>query len=131
MIFVDTGAWFAANIPQDRDFAAAQAFLLANDEPLVTTDYVVAELLTLFRARGHRKRAVVVGRELLEGQAALMVRIDEGDFAEAWRVHRTFEDKDWSFVDCASYAVIKRLGIKKAFAFDEHFRQFGDIEVVP
>lgn len=34
-------------------------------------------------------------------------------------------DKGWSFTDCVSYAVIERLRIKKAFAFDRHFRQLA------
>ena len=40
-------------------------------------------------------------------------------------------DKEWSFTDCVSRAVIERLGITTAVAFDEHFRQFGTVIVVP
>jgi predicted nucleic acid-binding protein len=69
MIFVDTGAFYAANVPQDPDYKAARAFLAGNQEPLVTTDYVIAELLTLLRARGQRRRAFTVGRKLLEEEA--------------------------------------------------------------
>lgn len=52
MICVDTGAWFAAFVPNDPDHVAADAWLEANREPLVTTDYVVDELLTLLKMRG-------------------------------------------------------------------------------
>jgi hypothetical protein len=86
--------------------------------------------LTLFRARGERQRAIFTGKQLLEHRAAEIVWVRQSDFDEAWQVYRRFDDKGWSFVDC-SYAVIKRLSIKRAFAFDEHFRQFGDIEVYP
>jgi len=30
----------------------------------------------------------------------------------------------FSMVDCTSFAVIERLGIRRAFAFDVHFRVF-------
>ena len=30
-------------------------------------------------------------------------------------------DKDYSFVDCLSFVVMERLGIRKAFAVDGHF----------
>ena len=36
MIFVDTGAWFAALVPDDSCHPAAADFLRANDEPLAT-----------------------------------------------------------------------------------------------
>jgi predicted nucleic acid-binding protein len=37
----------------------------------------------------------------------------------------------WSFTDCTSKIVIDDLGIRKAAALDEHFRQFGNVTVVP
>ena len=59
MIFVDTGAWFAVAVRNDPDHEAAMRWLGRNREPLVTTDYVLAETVTLIRmrdktARGHR-----------------------------------------------------------------------------
>lgn len=36
-----------------------------------------------------------------------------------------------SGIDPASRVVIERLGIQWAFAFDDHFRQFGTLTVVP
>ena len=61
MIFVDTGAWFAAFVPNDPDHAAADAWLGQNDDLLVTTDYVVDELLTLMKCRGEFERAIGAG----------------------------------------------------------------------
>ena len=45
-IFVDTGAWFARFVPSDRDHIAAREWFEQNSDPLVTTDYVIDELLT-------------------------------------------------------------------------------------
>jgi predicted nucleic acid-binding protein len=131
MIFVDTGAFYAANVPQDPDHDAARAFLSGNREPLLTTDYVIAELLTLFRARSQKRRSIVVGRHLLEQEACTIEWISKDDVMEAWRIYQRYHDKAWSFVDCVSYAVIERMGISKAFAFDDHFRQFGHVTVLP
>jgi hypothetical protein len=49
----------------------------------------------------------------------------------AWQVFATFSDKRWSFTDCVSYAVMKRLQIAEAIALDEHFKQFGFATVNP
>jgi hypothetical protein len=58
-----------------------------------------------------------------------MIFIDE--IIEAWRQFREFQDKDWSFTDISSKVVMERLSIRKVFAFDRHFRQFGSFEVIP
>ena len=52
MIFVDTGAWFASAVPSDRDHAAATRWLSQNTQPLLTTDSIMDETLTLLKARG-------------------------------------------------------------------------------
>lgn len=59
-VFVDTGAWFARFVPTDPDHAAAKAWLDSNTQPLITTDYVVDELLTLLRIRSEFQRALVI-----------------------------------------------------------------------
>jgi uncharacterized protein len=131
MIFVDTGAWFAAAVPSDPDHSAASQWLAGNTEPLLTTDYVVDETLTLLRARGERTRALLLGERFFGGRLAELHTLDETDIALAWEVFKRFDDKDWSFTDCASKVVIERLGIQQAFAFDNHFRQFGVVRIVP
>jgi hypothetical protein len=131
VIFVDTGAWFAAFIPNDADHKVADAWITTNSEPLVTTDYVVDELLTLLKIRGEFQRAVHLGESIWQDEIADLVWVSQNDVAEAWRVFREFQDKQWSFTDCVSRAVMQRLGIDRAFAFDEHFRQFGTVTVVP
>lgn len=131
MIFVDTGAWFAAAVPNDPDHAAADTWLVQNRELLVTTDYVLDELLTLLKRRGEYQRALHWGPAILGGTIARLEWVAPADVRAAWEVFRDFQDKGWSFTDCTSRAVIQRLSIVTAFAFDEHFRQFGSVAVVP
>ena len=131
MIFVDTGAWFAALVPNDADHEAADAWLELNTGPLVTTDYIVDGLLTLLRVRGEYDRALDVGPSLLRGEIARLEWVRQEDVEKAWEVFAQYQDKAWSFTDCVSRVIIERLGIETAFAFDEHFRQFGLVTVVP
>ncbi|MBV8858376.1 MAG: type II toxin-antitoxin system VapC family toxin [Acidobacteria bacterium] len=131
MIFVDTGAWFAVAVPSDPDHDDASRWLADNTEPLLTTDYIVDETLTLLRARGERRRALLLGEAFFAEQLADVYRLTEADIASAWEVFRRFDDKGWSFTDCTSKVVIERLNILQAFAFDQHFRQFGSARVVP
>ena len=131
MIFVDTGAWFAAFVPNDADHSAADSWLSGNTELLVTTDYVVDELLTLLRIRGEFERAVHLGEALFSQDIAQLAWVTPDDVRNAWDVFREFQDKEWSFTDCVSYVVISRREIQTAFAFDADFRQFGTVAVVP
>lgn len=131
MIFVDTGAWFAAFVPNDPDHAAADQWLNTNTEPLVTTDYVIDELLTLLKIRGEFDRALRLGESLLDESICKIGWITPEDVHSGWEVFRSYRDKGWSFTDCVSYAFMQRLAVPAAFSFDHHFRQFGTVSVVP
>ena len=131
MIFVDTSAWFAAFVPNDPYYADAGAWLEQNTEPLVTTDYVLDELLTLLSFRGEHRRAGWLGEEILRERVAQLEWVTSADVDAAWDVFRGFPEPGWSFTDCTSRVVIERLSIATAFAFKEHFRQLEDVTVVP
>jgi len=131
VIFVDTGAWFAAFVPNDPEHSVADVWLANNTAPLVTTDYVFDELLTLLKRRGEFERAMRLGEPMLNGHIARFEWVTPADVKAAWGVFRHFRDKGWSFTDCTSRVVMQRLSIPTAFAFDEHFRQFGNITIVP
>lgn len=131
MIFVDTSAWFAAVVPSDPDYSQATLWLADNSEPLLTTDYVIDETLTLLRARGERRRAMLLGENFFESSMTEIYFLTENDIRQAWSVFWQFDDKGWSFTDCASKVVMEQMNIREAFAFDHHFRQFGSVRVVP
>ncbi|NUM54605.1 MAG: type II toxin-antitoxin system VapC family toxin [Candidatus Hydrogenedentes bacterium] len=131
MIFVDTSAWFAAFVPTDRNFAAATEWVRANNDRLVTTDFIVDELIIPLGRRGERKRSKLVHESLFQEQCAVLEYVTPADFMKAWDVHEAFQDKEWSFTDCTSYVVMQRMGIQSAFSFDMHFRQFATVVVVP
>ena len=131
MIFVDTSAWFALAVTWDERHRAAVDWAQTNRETMVTTDYVVAETLTLMKVRGAFRRVDAFIDEVSAGKTIGLHRIDERDFQTALTTFRHFSDKDWSFTDCTSKVVMERLGITTAFAFDHHFRQFGNVTVVP
>src|SRR4051812_29565119 len=104
-ILVDTGAWFARFVPTDPDHAAAKAWMDSNTEPLITTDYVVDELLTLLRIRGEFQRALEIGPQILRGEVCDLEWVTPRDVEDAWRIFSTYQDKGWSFTDCVSRAV--------------------------
>lgn len=109
---------------------AAAAFAADVQELLVTTDYILAETLTLLRARRLHQAAIELGERLFSQRQARLEWVTQDDVHKAWPLFQ-YRDKAWSFVDCVSFAVTQRLGIRDAFAFDEHFRQLGTLTVHP
>jgi len=131
VIFIDTSAWYAASSNRDVNHPAAAQLLSSLQEPFITSDFVVDETLTLFRARGENRHALEFGAAVIDAEFAEIVSIDSQDFARAWQIFQRYDDKEWSFTDCTSFVVMERLGITRAFAFDVHFRQLGKVMVVP
>jgi hypothetical protein len=131
MTFVDTGAWAAFYRPEDPYHERAADWLTANSDLLITTDYVVDELLTLLKSRYSVKAALQAGEALWSEGNSTVVYLGAPDIRDAWRIFQRYTDKGWSFTDCTSYAVMRRLGIPRAFAFDHHFDQMPGIRRVP
>jgi len=130
-VFVDTGAWFAYFVRRDPDYRAAIAWMRRNREPLVTTDYILDELLTLLKMRENYRVAVAAGEALWQQRVTRIEHVTVEDIARTWEVFRQYHDKGWSFTDCTSKVIMERLLMTHAFAFDSHFEQFGSIIRVP
>ncbi|NPV70671.1 MAG: PIN domain-containing protein [Firmicutes bacterium] len=127
-LFIDTSAFIALYDASDRHHEAAKDFFTAERiralrVQLVTTNFVFAEVYTYF-CRDHG-RATIVGRHIRESKILRYLRPGPADEDAAWNLAQEYHDKDFSFVDCLSFVVMSRLGCRKAFAFDSHFRQMG------
>jgi predicted nucleic acid-binding protein len=121
-IFVDTGAWYALVDTDDADHGAAAAFLAANTVPLITTNAVFSETVTLIRYRIGHEAARIFGQKLKESSFVRMVAVTPADEERAWEIFAKYGDQDFSFVDCTSFAVMQRMKLTQAFAFDRHFK---------
>ena len=47
------------------------------------------------------------------------------DEKRAKEIIARYKDKTFSYTDATSFALMERLGLEAAFAFDAHFRQYG------
>jgi predicted nucleic acid-binding protein len=132
------GAWAFVALANGRDewhdlARSANAELQARRARLVTTNVVVGETLTQLRRMMDHGRAVAFG-EWLERVTAPdaefeVVWITAELHHAAWELFRRYDDKDFSFVDCLSFAVMQQRGIQIASTGDRHFQQMGFITV--
>ena len=120
-IFVDSGAWYALLDSDDADHSAAAEFLAANTIPLITTNFVFSETVTLIRYRVGHEAARSFGQKLKESSFVRVIAVTAADEERAWDIFTKYRDQNFSFVDCTSFAVMERMKFSAAFAFDRHF----------
>lgn len=130
-IFVDTSAWYALADRDDADHKAAKAFIQKLTTPLITTNFVVDEMITLLRYRLGHKMAAEVGRKLWKEELAKLIFIDRDTEKRAWNLFLRYSDHKFSFTDCTSFVVMEQLGITHAFVFDRDFESYGRFIKVP
>jgi hypothetical protein len=130
-IFTDTSAWYAYIDKSDTEHAAAVKLVKNLDRPLITSNYIFDEVLTLVKLRMGHHVAINLGQKLLNQDIAGLVRLTKADEFRAWQIFVQYEDKGFSFTDCSSFAIMERLKINTAFVFDDHFIQYGKFIVIP
>jgi len=127
-VFIDTG-FFKALVDGGDDFhSQAEKLwqkLREGGKALIISNYIIDECLTVIRVKCSLEKALKF-RDLLaeNSQIVKIMRVTASDEAGAWQ----WFVKNWSklsFTDCVSFALMKRLGIKQAAAFDEHFKRAG------
>ncbi len=128
-VFVDSSGFFAYLASADPFHEQAVAlFQRAKAErwQLITTNAIVFETyaLLLYRTRNGRTNALAF-LDTIERGLCTIERLSTEDEARAGVILRAHEDKAYSLCDAASFAVMERLSIQEAIAFDRHFRDYG------
>ncbi|MFZ5640574.1 MAG: type II toxin-antitoxin system VapC family toxin [Bacillota bacterium] len=124
--FVDTSGIFSLLCRTDDNHSRARSLLsLAGEEKWqpVLSNFILAETHALLLRRLGSRAA----RHWLLNNAWPVERITEKDEKRAREIIADYADKDFSYTDATSFAVMERLEIKKVFTFDRHFEQFGFI----
>lgn len=121
-LFVDTGAWYALVDKKDPDHKEAAAFIRNNKIPLLTTNFVFDETITLLRSRLGWSVAKEFGQKLKDSRFVSLIGVKDEDEEKAWEIFLRYKDKDFSYTDCTSFALMERLKTEIAFTFDSHFQ---------
>jgi len=131
-VFFDTWGWVAVAHKDDASHTKVvsfyKTFLVKKGIP-ITTDYILAETITLLRARTEYKGVIVFMDILLsaikEGRV-LLERIDEKRWEKALELSKKYADKPYiSFFDFTSFVIMKEIGISDVLTADKHFEEVG------
>jgi len=132
VIFVDTSFLVAYTLTSDTRHADAVALGGPfSSAALVTSTLVLGETWTTLRHRiGHaRTRGWIDALWAL--QHVGIERIDPVLEDQAWAWLRVHDERAYSFVDATSFALMRKLRITDALAFDGDFAAAGFVELRP
>ena len=77
------------------------------------------------QGRGRFSAAIEFLREARASPSVQIVQVDPVIQSEAWDLFARWGGAGANAVDCASFAIMHRFGIRKALTFDAHFRAAG------
>lgn len=120
-VFVDTSAFFALTDADDRNHDAAARALKRLGKArrgLVTSTYVIDEVITLVRMRLGHRTAVELGERLERTRWCHVVEVTHETRMVAWQIFVRYDDRSFSLTDCTSFALMRGLGLAEAFTFD-------------
>ena len=69
-------------------------------------------------------------RDFWENRLLHLAEVSHQDHQEAIKLLREYEDQTYPFCDAVSFVVMRRLGARRVAAFDDHFRQFSEFDVL-
>jgi predicted nucleic acid-binding protein len=124
-VFADTFFFLAVLNRRDPSHEAALRFYADANMHFVTTEWVLGEVANASSAptmRAGFKRLF----DLLERDARMRIIPASHDaFRRGLELYFNRPDKEWSFTDCASFAVMSEEGMEQALTGDHHFEQAG------
>jgi len=99
---------------------------------VLTTNYVLSELVSLLTSplRVPRPLLITTLRAIRSASWVTLVYVDSELDRQAWTLLETRPDREWSLVDCASFAVMQQRGIVEALTSDRHFEQAGFVRLL-
>jgi len=124
--FVDTSAFLAVLDASDTNHGRARRrwrALVEAEETLVCTSYVLLETFALLQSRLGQAAARAFQEDVVPWLAVAW--IDKDAHAEAVAALLISGRRRLSLVDCASFEVMRRTGLKRAFGYDRHFAEQG------
>lgn len=130
-VFIDSSFWIAYRNEKQTHHPRARALLaelFQQRAQFLATPFVFAEVHATF-ARSPRIREQII-RDFWENRLMHLVEISNQDHHEAIKLLRQYEDKTYPFCDAVSFVVMRRLGARRVAAFDDHFSQFGEFDVL-
>lgn len=130
LLFIDTSAFFSFfDRTYSEHFGIRNKMQISNYR-FVSTNYIVDELITLFRGRGisfDKFKPFI--ENIWNEKICILTRITSDIDSQAWQFMEKYKDHPFSFTDCPSFIIMKRMGIERVCTLDHHFLIAG-LEII-
>ena len=131
MKFVDTGYWVALLLEKDSHHQEAADLWKQPLGTLLSTNHVLGETWTFLRRRAGHRAAVSFLDAAQKSSRLVLTHVEESMEAEALRWLKRHDEREYSFVDATSFAVMRHRRLTEALAFDGDFAAAGFVELRP
>ena len=125
-IFIDTSAFLAVLDESDRYHKAAQPFwtkIINENNVLICHNYILVETSAVLLRRIGIKAVRVFEQDIVP--ILHIIWLTKEVHSAAVSTHLMANRRSLSLVDCVSFEVMHRTGVRKTFAFDRHFKEYG------
>ena len=125
-ILVDTSAFHAVLDRSDNNHTKAAQYwekIINKGDVLLCHNYILVETSALILRRLGMEAIRVFEQDIIP--ILRIIWITKEVHSAAVSAHIMADRRTLSLVDCISFEVMRRTGLRKAFAFDRHFRDYG------
>lgn len=129
-VFIDSSVLFLFAGPSSTQRKYIHDYLLQEHPPLITTNIVVAETLSLITKRINKHTGIQFLEIIEKSQILKIIYANETLTQTALRLYRKYTDKDFDLIDATSFVLCKERKIKQVLTLDKHFSQMG-FEMLP
>lgn len=130
-VFIDSSFWIsyrAEENPRQREATQIMTRLYRERVRLVITLPIFCEVHATFSRNCDVRETIL--QDFSNNPLVLIEDIMPEDQQSAIKLLQANRDKTYSLCHALSFAVMRRLGIRRAVTFDRHFKQFGEFEIV-
>ncbi len=124
-IFVDTSFFVAILNEKDKYHDLAGEMMGTLPHPMLTTQWVLAELGNWLSYKATRDQLPFLIAEMENDSDFEILPADDASFRAGLKLYAGRPDKDWSFIDCISMSVMQSLSLTDVLTADRHFQQAG------
>lgn len=122
-IFVDSNYVVALFNPTDglhKNALEIASAIEAQQRPLVISNFIFLEIVTVLSQRRGKDVAREVGQYLLGHPFVTVIHADESLQRETWEIFQNVDDKNISFVDSSIIAIMQAEDINTLLTLDTH-----------
>ncbi|MBV6494860.1 MAG: 23S rRNA-specific endonuclease VapC20 [Turneriella sp.] len=126
-LFIDTGGFYLLMVEKapQHDKATTALFNQTKRGRIVTSDYVISETATLLVARGYKLQQKKFLNMVRTSEALAIERIGAELFDKTIEFALKHFDQEYSFTDCTSFLLMRKLKIRRVMTTDRHFAEQG------